>query len=210
MPDPIDPNGNYDYDPATNSWVPKPVPDVAYTGLPSDLPSKPSHKLRGLGLLAIAGVFVIALAALVGGGSSGGEPAAAAPPATSPSAEPDPTPSDEPVADPGPDPEVLQQYVDETTNIAATAQALSEAALNEDEDALLEACETLGSDAQDGLALPDTNVPGVDKQWDAAMNDYADAALNCGVSDYDRAATSINKATAHIVKATDAIAAYAG
>lgn len=77
--------------------------------------------------------------------------------------------------------------------------------------------EELGTKAQEGLDLPDTGIPGVDSEWDAAMKDYAAAARigvpairNLNVAGMNKATSYIQKGTDHISAATAALQDYAG
>ena len=76
--------------------------------------------------------------------------------------------------------------------------------------------EELGAKAQEGLALPDIGLTNVDREWDAAMNDYITAARigvpairNLNVSGMNKATTYIQKGSAHITTATTMLQDFA-
>ena len=102
----------------------------------------------------------------------------------------------------GPDPDVLSQYSDLAFEISDTADALS----NSDSDAaVLATCIQIGELGQDGLALPDSGMPEVDKYWDQAMSSYAAAGALCASGEFESAVDALSEANVAVGKATDAI-----
>lgn len=220
---PVDPSGNYDFDPATNQWVPKfPVPEPppahAAPGHRYEEPdvAEPKHTVRNL-ILAGVGIIVVlfAIGAFAGSGSDGAAPATTpaatvepTPEPTEPS-EPAPSPTEEDPGDVAPDLDVLADYADLSDRIARTSGDIADAANDVDVAAVIAACDDLATEAVEGTALDDTNIPGVDASWDKAMTHYLKAGAACMAGDFDTATTHITKGTAAIQDATAAVNEYA-
>ncbi len=106
-----------------------------------------------------------------------------------------------------------QQFTVEMSTLMGTFADQATAGLVDD---AADTLEELGAKAQEGLDLPDIGLTNVDREWDAAMNDYITAARigvpairNMNASGMNKATAYIQKGSAHITTATTMLQDFA-
>ena len=107
---------------------------------------------------------------------------------------------------------VASAYQDWTTEFSDLTEKFQASADASDYDGAADVLSEVGSLAVEGLTLPDTGVPGVDKEWDAAMKDLQSAAQigvpalrNMDAPGIRAAMPYVAKASAHIKAAVAAL-----